>query len=259
MAEKSSITKVGTFEPFNLQVSRGQISYHRAVTVFGYNPDLDQTEETVWPDGGLTPHPATAISMSVSSTSAADDVSSTGARTLLIEGLDNDYREISEVVTLDGQTPVQTVKLFRRINFLSVVSTGTGLANAGTLYVGVGTVTAGVPATIYGIIAPGYNNSTTAHFTVPANFTAYLVQGLLSAGQPGGSSEIIGRLLTTGTDGIRHTAAVVAINNGAAPYPFPFPIKILEKTDIEAAAVGKSNNNAVSAMFNMVLIQNADN
>lgn len=259
MAEKSSITKVGTFEPFNLQVSRGQISYHRAVTVFGYNPDLDQTEETVWPDGGLTPHPATAISMSVSSTSAADDVSSTGAHTLLIEGLDNDYREINEVVSLDGQTAVQTVKLFRRINNLVVMSAGTGLANAGTLYVGTGVVTAGVPATIYGIVATGYNTSTTAHFTVPANYTAYLSQGLLSAGQPGGSSEIIGRLLTTGTDGIRRTAAVVAINNGAAPYPFPYPIRIPEKTDIEATAVGKSNNNAVSAMFNMVLIQNADN
>jgi hypothetical protein len=50
----------------------------------------------------------------------------------------------------------------------------------------------------------------------------------------------------------------VALNNGAAPYPFPYPIPIPEKTDVEAAAIGKSNNNAVSAMFNMVLIQNAD-
>ena len=260
MAEKSSITRVGTFEPFELQVSRGQIAYHKALTVFGYNPDIDQAEETIWPNGGLTPHPATAISMEVSSTSALDDATplGTGAHTLLINGLDNDFNEISETVTLNGQTPVQTVLLFRRINYLRIQSAGTGLANAGTIYVGTGTVTAGVPAIGYGVVAPGFNNSTTAHYTVPAGYTAYLTAGLLSCGQAGGSNAITGRLLTTGAEGIRHTVAVTTLNNGASPYPFPYPVPILEKTDIEATAVGASNNNAVSAMFNMVLIQNAD-
>lgn len=258
MAQKSSITRVGTYEPFELQVSRGQISYHHAVTIFGFNPDIDQAEETVWPNGGLTPHPATAISMEVSSTSAADNASSTGAHTLLVEGLDTNYEPISETVSLAGQTAVQTTLLYRRINMLTVLTAGTGLANAGTLYIGTGVETAGVPAIIYGVVAPGYNNSTTAHYTVPAGYTAYLTAGLISCGQAGGSNAITGRLLMTNTDDIRHTVAVTTLNNGAAPYPFPYPVPVPEKTDIEATAVGASNNNAVSAMFNMVLIQNAD-
>ena len=141
---------------------------------------------------------------------------------------------------------------------LTVLTAGTDRANAGTLYLGTGTVTAGVPAIIYGVVALGYNNSTTAHYTVPAGYTAYLSAGSISCGQAGGSNAITGRLLTTSTNGIRHTVAVTTLNNGAAPYPFPYPVPIPEKTDIEASAVGASNNNAVSAMFNMVLIQNAD-
>ena len=44
-----SISQVGTVEPFELQVSRGQIPGHRSVSVFGYNPDVDTTRVTVWP------------------------------------------------------------------------------------------------------------------------------------------------------------------------------------------------------------------
>ena len=260
MAEKSSITKVGTYEPFNLQVSRGQISYHRAVTVFGVNPDVDSAEETVWPNNGLIAHPASATTMLVSSTSAADIAATgTGARSILLEGLDTDYREISEVVALNGQTAVSTVKQYRRINRMAVASAGSGEANAGHIYIGSGVVTAGVPAVVYNLIDVGYNTSTTAHYTVPANHTAYLSEGVITVGQPGGSNEVIGRLLSAGTDGIRYTAAIVALNNGSVNYNFQYPIRIPEKTDIEATAVGKSNNNVVTTMFNMVLIQNADN
>jgi hypothetical protein len=259
MAEKSSITRVGTYEPFELQVSRGQIAYHRAVTVFGVNPDLDQTEETVWPDGGIVPHPASATVMTVSSGST-DDVNSTGtgAQSLLVEGLDADFREISEVVLLNGQTGVSTTKQYLRINRLSVASAGTGKSNAGRIYIGAGAITAGVPAVIYNLIELGYNASTTAHYTVPAGHTAYFSEGVFTAGQPGGSSEIVGRLVTTPPNGIRYTAAVVAINNGSVNYGFKYPIVIAEKVDISAEAIGVSNNNVVSTMFNMVLIQNAD-
>lgn len=60
MAVAYSITASGRYEPFGLQVSRGQIMGHRAVTVFGYNADVDTSEETIWTGGGILAHPAAA-------------------------------------------------------------------------------------------------------------------------------------------------------------------------------------------------------
>ena len=45
-----SITQTGTYEPFELQVARGQITGHEVINIFGYNPDVDTSEESVWPE-----------------------------------------------------------------------------------------------------------------------------------------------------------------------------------------------------------------
>ena len=242
-------------EPFELQVSRGLIAGHRSVHVFGYNFDVDTTEATVWPYTGKITHPAAAVQMSVSSSSASDAAADTGARTVLIQGLDTDYREISEIVTLNGQTAVTTTKSYRRINYARVLTAGSSLSAEGDIYIGTGVVTAGVPATVYNLIKYDYNNTITAHYTIPAGFTGYVMQGLFSAGQSGGSSPVRGRLLTTDLNGVRHTAAVTTVNNGVAEYAFEVPIAVPEKTDLEATAVGVSQNNEASAMFIILLVE----
>jgi hypothetical protein len=252
-----SITSERRHEDFTLQVARGQVPGHRNVTVFGYNPDVDTTEATVWPHSGLIAHPAAAIQMKVSSTNAADTSAGTGARTVLIQGLDADYNEISEVVALNGQTAVTTANSYLRINYASVATAGSGLSAAGDIYIGDGTVTAGVPATVYDIIKFNYNNTLTGHYTVPAGHTAYLMQGLFSAGQAIGDTQIQGRLLASGIDGIRRTAAITTLNNGVADYQFEYPLAIPEKTDIEATGRGSANNNACSSMFILLLVKGA--
>ena len=251
-----SITRTGRVEPFELQVSRGQITWHQSVTVFGYNPDVDATIETIWPGDGILPFPAAAIQMKVSSSSANDSSGDTGARTIYIGGLDANHDEISEIVTMNGQTAVLTVQSFLHINQAYVMTAGNLDGAAGTIYIGTGTVTAGVPATIYDIIAYDYNARLTGSYTVPAGYTAYLSQGLFSAGQAGGTNSVTGRLMTRGTNNIRLTAAVTTINNGTADYVFEYPAVIPEKTTIEAQAFGSSANNACSSMFILVLIKN---
>lgn len=242
-------------EPFELQVSRGLIAGHRVVHVFGYNFDVDTTEATVWPYTGKITHPAAAIQMSVSSSSASDAAAGTGARTVLIQGLDTDYREISETVTLNGQTAVTTTSAFLRVNYMRVMTAGSSQSAAGDIYIGSGVVTAGVPATVYNLIKFDYNNTITAHYTIPAGYTGYVMQGLFSAGQSGGTAPVRGRLLTTDINGIRHTAAVTTVNNGVADYAFEYPVAIPEKTDVEATAVGVSQNNEASAMFIILLVE----
>lgn len=258
LGEVSSVSRVGAYEPFELQVARGQISYHESFQVFGYNPDLDQTEESVWANGGTVPHPTAASVLKISSTSADDDgdPAGTGARTVLITGLDGNYNVVSETVILNGQTAVNTTNSYLYVNGFTVMTVGSGDANAGTIYAGTGDVTAGVPAVVYDAIAPGYNNRTTAHYCVPAGYTAYITEGVFSAGQASGSTGVTGFLKQHGPDGILRVGAVTALNNGAITYNFVYPYRVPEKNCIGASAIGSANNNLVSAFFNVVLIKN---
>jgi hypothetical protein len=256
VSEIASITRYGRTEPFELQVSRGQVAWHRSIIVFGFNGDVDSATETIWPGGGLLPFPSTAIQMSVSSASANDTSSGTGARTVYISGLDANHNEVSETVTLNGQTAVTTVNSYLHINDAYVASAGSGNSAAGSIYIGTGVVTAGVPATVYDIIAFDYNKRVTGSYTIPAGYTGYLMQGLFSTGQAGGSNAVTGRLMTRGTNNIRLTAAIVTLNNGAADYLFELPVAIPEKTTLEAQAFGASENNSCSSMFIILLVKN---
>lgn len=252
----SSVSKTGKTEPFEFQVSRGQIPWHTAITVFGYNADVDTAEETIWPYGGLQPHPATALSMKVSSTDADDTALGNGARTVFVEGLDANYNVISETVTLNGLTAVQTVKSYLRINDAYVASAGTSNGAEGDIYFGTGTVTAGVPATVYEIIKFDYNCRVTGHYTVPAGYTAFMDAGSITAGQTGTANSVSGRLVVTGQNEIRINKAIVTLNTGSVPYPFLYPLVIPEKTDIEAVGQGTGVNNMMSSYFNIVLVKN---
>ena len=252
-----SQTQYGKNELFELQVARGQIQGHKNVTVFGFNPDVDTTQVSVWPLPSLITFPAAALRMTVSSTSANDTSAGTGARTIVVEGLDAKYNEVTETVIMNGQTAVTMSTALLRVNYAYVATAGSGNSAAGDIYIGTGTVTAGVPATVYDIIKFDYNNTTTGSYTVPANYTAYVSQGLFSAGQAGGSNQVQGRLLTRGTNNIRMTAALTTLNNGVANYVFEYPLAVPEKTTIEATAIGSANNNGVSSMFIVLLVKNS--
>ena len=252
-----SQTQYGKNELFELQVARGQIQGHRNVTVFGFNGDVDQTQVSVWPLPSLITFPSAALQMTVSSTSANDTAAGTGARTVVVQGVDAKYNEVTETVTLNGQTAVTMSASLLRVNYAYVATAGSGNSAAGDIYIGTGTVTAGVPATVYDIIKFDYNTTTTGSYTIPAGYTAYVSQGLFSTGQPSGTTQVQGRLLTRGTNNIRMTAALTTLNNGVANYVFEYPLAVPEKTTIEATAIASANNNAVSSMFIILLVKNS--
>jgi hypothetical protein len=254
--EVASMSQFGRTEPFGLQVARGQIPNHRSIQIFGYNPDVDTTEESVWPDGGVVPHPTVASVLKISSTSASDTSAGTGARTVFISGLDGNYNVISETVILNGQTEVNTTKSYLYVNEFYVLTVGTDGHNVGTVNAGTGTVTAGVPAVLYDLIAPTYNQRTTAHYCVPVGYTAYMLEGVVTTGQPSGSSSVTAYLKQHGTDGILRVGAVATLNNGSVQYDFDPAYRIPEKNCVGASAVGSSANNAVSTFFNIILVKN---
>lgn len=251
-----SLTIQGKHEPFELQVARGHIEGHKTLFKFGNNADINGSLETIWSHGGLYVYPAAAIQMKVSSSSADDTALGSGARTVFVYGLDADYNEITEIVTLDGQTEVLTAQSFLRVSRAYVVTAGNGNTAAGTIYVGTGTVTAGVPATVYAEIALGENQTTMAVWTVPARHTLYVYRGLFSAASNNDTQYILGKFMIRTVGGVFRNAADVTSNSNAIPYDFEIPLAIPEKTDIETRAIALSGTNFfVTASFEGIYIE----
>jgi len=258
--EISSISRVGTTEPFELQVKRGQIGWHEAIFKFGFNPDVDHSLETVWAEGGLYSYIETATVLKVSSSSTNDTAAGTGARTVTLSGLDADYAEISETVTLNGQTPVNTTNTYIRINRMVVNTAGSGEQNAGVIYAGTGTVTTGVPANKYATIAAGDNQSLVALWTVPADHTAYLLQKDITAATAQNNKYATVHLAARPFGEVFQTKDKHVIDNGVLHQVYSIPLKFEEKTDIEVRCIGDSAaaDIAVSAGLDIIYIRNGD-
>lgn len=256
--ELSSISRFGLTEPFELQVGRGQITGHSVIHVFGHNPDVDTTEVTVWPATGLLGHPASPTIMKLSSSSASDTAAGTGARTVYILGINGTGGYVSETLTLNGQTAVNTTHEYDSIEQVVVMSVGSGGVNAGTIYLGTGTVTAGVPAVVYSAMGIGDNLALVGHWTCPTGYVGYLTAGSITCGTANTNQYITARLKQRGQDGIVRTAAITTIQSGTAAYDFSYPVKILPGECITATAKGSGTNNDVASYFQIVLVRDAE-
>src|SRR6056300_304201 len=259
--EVSSISRIGTSEPFELQVARGQIAYHYGQFKFGFNPDVDDLLETVWAQGGLYSYLATASVLKVSSSSTADAAAGTGARTVTLSGLDANYSEISETVTLNGQTAVNTTNSYLRIFRMVVNSAGSGGQNAGVVYAGTGTVTSGVPANKYATIAIGDNQTLMAIWTVPANHTAYLLQTDVTVATMLNNKYCTASLVARPFGEVFQVKDRFVKAESQTTLTYSVPLKFEEKTDIEYRAIGDSAGAdiAISAAFEIVYIWNGNN
>lgn len=254
----SSISRFGLTEPFNLQVARGQIAYHESVFKFGFNPDIDDSLETVWSEGGLYSYLSAATVLKVSSSSANDTSAGTGARTVEISGLDGDYNEISETVTLNGQTAVNTTQSFLRVFRMIVKTAGTGAQNAGVIYAGTGTVTSGVPANKYGAIAAGDNQTLMALWTVPANYTAYLLQTDVTVATTQNNKYATVHLVARPDGEVFQVKDKFVKAQSSHHQQYDIPLKFEAKTDIEVRAIGDSAaaDIAISAGLDIIYIKN---
>lgn len=88
----------------------------------------------------------------------------TGARSVVVEGLDGDYNEISETIFLNGTTPVALTNQFLRVNDAYVDQVGSGGVNAGLITVRV------VTGSVVQITIPiGQGQAQATNYTVGLN------------------------------------------------------------------------------------------
>ena len=136
---------------------------------FGMNPAVAAgVQEEIWPLGTIRSLPTAAATTTIVSDSSADTLTSgTGAWTVVVQGLDDDYNFITETVNMAGLTPVNLSQQFRRLFRAYVQYTGSSGYNVGNL-----TVTIGGVAQAYVEAAEGQTHI--AAGTVPAG-TSFLI------------------------------------------------------------------------------------
>ena len=245
------------FEHTDLAIARGFTKGHRALYKFGYNPDVNGEEETIWAQGGDFPYPTSAVTMFVSSTSANDANGGTGANSILIQGLDENYDEIEETVLLNGQTQVATQLAYLRVYRAFVTLAGTGGTSGGTIYIGSSGATGGVPnTTVYANLSFG-NQTQIAAYTVPAGYTLYVddinFTAALSQANKTATCSFVSR--TFGSNVFR-TRLINVLQSNQLIAKFEYPQPFTEKTDLECRVITNTTNNAIGASFQGVLIKN---
>jgi hypothetical protein len=234
---------VGSY-PYFLQVSRGLIAGHKRVFKFGYNGDIDDSEETIWDVGGLYAYPASAVTMTATSSSGAtdEDVEVT------IQGVDASYNELSETVTLNASGTATTTGSFLRV-YRGFVASGT--ASAGNITIANG-------GTTYAYVSASDQQTLMALWTVPAGYTAYLFQIDTTAFTVQNNKVATIRMLTRELNSVFRTQNKFDLFEGSYHQDITCPQPIPEKTDIEFRAIADSSNAdlRVAATFDIIYIEN---
>jgi hypothetical protein len=235
-----SITQNGRYEPFELQVSRGQITWHSPLNLFGLTTTLGSTAygplwEGLTGTGGNYAYPASPVVMTLASASASDT-----AVTIRIFGLGADFVEQTEDVALNGTTGVLTTKSFLRINKMATIA-----GNA------VGNVTAVNGGTTYARINAGVGDTQMSLYTVPAGYTFYqtYLQADTNTSVTSGASV---RLRTYTVDNPKG-GVITALNQSAfvqnLQVPLQFPVAFPEKHDIQYQMLGAGGAGAVANIY----------
>ena len=234
-------------EEFKLDVARGKARGAEVRNIFGQNDAQTTNFRAVWELSNTTDYvfPSTAQIMTVASDDAADaDVQ------ILIKGLDVDYLEISEVVTLTATT-VDTTKQFLRIN--DVVTVGIqNLVTTSTV-----TVKDTGLTTTFAQIDPGHGRNQASIYTVPANceFYLYRLDGFSAddSNPPQEKAAKFRNVVTLESGIILRVATTEFFNQMNIQRRFPF--KYSAKTDIQLQMATFGGTHPVSIFGEGILIK----
>ena len=231
--------------PWALQVARGKVDGASQVNIFAYNTAVGTSLIPVWENATAYTFPASALTMTLVSTSASDNTSAK----VLISGLTTAFVLASETVTLNGITGVTTVNTYLRINSMVMTMPGSGQTT------NVGTITAKNGATTYAQINAGVGKTQMSIYTVPAGYTMYAVninafQGDAASGyvnyRAQAANNVNGVTLTVLQTTFQLAYQVLRAN------PFPYT----EKTDIQWQFSVNSGTHSVGFIFEGILISN---
>ena len=231
-----------------LNITRGLVKGTEWIHKFGAVPQIDNSATgTLW-DKASTIYPWSAWDtpgILTITTHSANDSSSTedDGKTIRIIGLDENFNDISEDITISGSSGNGT-KTFARVYRAFVIGS---IPNATTVK-----VFRGVTEVLR--IQIGLAQTLMAIYTVPAGYTGYLMKGQATVQSGEGATVQMFVRFFGGTFRIQHQAEVAG-NGGPYDYDFILPSPIPEKSDIDVRMIARTNNIRASAIFDIILIE----
>lgn len=253
---------------FYFEAEKGNIPGVELQQKFCANENIDKANnEIIW----LSPStpstytfPLVPEVVDVVSSSGTDVSGSTGAAEVTIYGLDGDYREISEVIALNGAGAVSsTLKYMRIYRMKCTGEVGSYGSNEGNL-----TLDGNVTSNVYAYIPIGYGQTQLGVYTVPAKHTAFIVVGSgginadLSgaAGVRAGEIQIWIRLINelNTVEAWRMLRRFNLRNDGTSNVTnlFGTPLTMPEKCDIKIIGNTQTNGTAFYFEWHMLVVEN---
>ena len=221
------------------------------INKFGFNDQVPDTFEVIAIGSSNFSYPTNAGVATVVSDDTNDDDGDVGARTVSIQGLDGDYNEVTETVTLDGTNSVTTDASFLRIFRMRVETAGSSEGAEGI-------ITASVGGNELARINPNFDNQTLqAAYTVPAGKTAYLLR-MQSTSTKDNKAAMVGLFTRSNApDSVFTVKQLVEVYRNNVVVDFPIPLRIDEKTDIEIRGKNlNAGNVSIGGTFDLILIDN---
>tara|TARA_R110000822_G_scaffold81327_1_gene193261 strand:+ start:750 stop:1469 length:720 start_codon:yes stop_codon:yes gene_type:complete len=225
------------YEHDPLAIAKGEVNDYSVRNIFGYNSSVSTTFIPAWENSTVYTYPTQALTMTITSNVADNGV------VVLIAGLDTNYNQISETVTLAGSAT--TVNQYFRINDVITVS-GNALND----------ITISNGGITYSKVRGGDGKNQASIYTVPAGYSFYLtrIDGF-SATTTGSSKYLLFRNYVRLNSGVvLRVAETTFLNQMQILRQAPF--KYIEKTDIALQAKSSSGVNEVGLFAEGYLIKN---
>lgn len=237
-----------SYENDYFAIAKGEVSDSSVVFLSGANLDVSAAAVpvSIWNVGGAYPWSAWNggnKTLYLASTSASD------TRQVLLNGLDNDYNPITELVTLAGTTPVSSaLSTYFRLNSALYLDGAT--SNIGDITIKIGSAA----GTTVGLIADTEGSTSMSIYTVPAGYTAYSVYGDFSCNK-GEAARLVAKWKFYGSSFITvYATEIYQQFIVAAP---PVAGAIPEKTDIDNQIhLVTSNGTRVFSNQQLILVKN---
>lgn len=223
---------------------------------FGYNDDIDIGTETVWSYGGTWARIDTAGTMTVTSTSVEDKLTTgTGAWNVVIYYVDANREAKTVVVPLNGTSNVTTTETALGINRVALYNTGSNDINVGVITVRInGTVQASIPA------SEGATQQ--AIFFTQSNHTTLMDWMLINIGKTSGGASPkvtlkgwVYSYVSTAKYLVFRQVVDTSVENTIELKPSQ-PFVVGEKSIFWLEATTNTNDTAVSARFSLIEVRN---
>jgi len=233
----------------------------KKVQMRGRNASISNSPQTVWAPGSTYAKLTTGTALEVVSSSASDTAAGTGARTVVVEGLDATFAPTKETVTLNGVTAVQMVNTsLVAVNKFYLASVGSGGVNAGNVDVRV-TAAGAVKSRISSSVGLGNGRAADFIYTIPAGYIGVMGNIYFSSITTTGSLSVF--LNTIDVNGVTQCVGegqVSLTNTGFCPGQgqifFDEGLVFPAKTMLELRAVVSAGAGDLTAQADLYLLNN---